>query len=108
MRQVVRSNELTAILRECWVLRSNRRLSATRPDWTDEPTAHAVVVESITVEPERRRQHHCRRLIEALCADTRFEMVVIEAVQNEHLAAALMRWGWECDPAVMDFYRATG
>lgn len=99
---------ITVRLRECWVLTRNRRLSATNPDWTNEPTIHAVAVESVEVAEAHRRQGHFRRFIEFLCADPRFDMVIVEAVQNPVLADALMRWGWGCDPGVMDFYRLTG
>lgn len=93
-----------ARLRECWVRADNRRLSCTRQGWTDLPTLHAVVVESIRVEEAQRRQGLCKAYLNALCADPRFELVIVEAVQNPILAEALLRWGWDCDPGVMDFY----
>ena len=33
-----------------------------------------------------------------------YELVIAESVGNPILAAALSRWGWECDGGVMDFY----
>ena len=94
-----------AQLRECWILASNRRESCTSQDWTSEPTLHALVVEYIQVDRERRQQGLCRDFLHALLADSRFELVVVECVQSEILAQALLRWGWECDPGVMDFYK---
>jgi GNAT superfamily N-acetyltransferase len=105
MMEKLTAGPLTAILRECWILASSLKYSAGYPHWTAEPIIHAIVVESVMVEEPYRRQGHLRRFLEQLCADTRFELVVIEAVQNPLLAEALMRWGWDCDPQVMDFYR---
>lgn len=105
MREQITSGPLTATLRECFVLASNRRQSAEIPGWATEPTIHAIVVESVAVEESHRRQGHLRRFLDLLCSDGRFEMVVVEAVQNPILAEALLRWGWDCDPGVMDFYR---
>lgn len=97
-------DHVRAILRECWVLASNRRLSATDPTWTEEPTIHAIVLESIAVDEGHRQQGLCRAFLNALCADPRFDMVIVEAVQNPVLAMALLRWGWDCDPEVSDYY----
>ena len=94
---------LTAYVRECWVIASNRRLSAPAP-CLHGPMLHSLVVETVSVEEGHRRQGHCKRFLDALCADPRFELVIVEGVQNEHLAEALLRWGWDCDPGVMDFY----
>ena len=99
---------LHATLRECWVLAQDRRRSAQRPGWTDEATIHTIVVEVVKVEEGYRRQGECRGFLNLLCADERFEMVIVEGVQNPHLAEALMRWGWDFDPAVMDFYWTRG
>lgn len=93
-----------ATIRECWILARNRRLSGSSPDWTDEPTIHAIVVETIDVSPEHRRRGYCRDFIKRLCDEERFDMVVVEGVINPYLQAALTRWGWECDRDVMDFY----
>jgi len=98
---------LCAVLRECWVDAGSLRLSATRPDWTDRPTIHAVVIESVTVEEPHRRQGHFRRFLAEVCAGNDFELVVVEGVQNPALAEALSRWGWEVDVGVMDFYKRT-
>lgn len=105
MRGQVVVGPLTAWLRECWVDAANPRLSGDWPDWTTRPTFHALVVESVQVEPSQRRQGHLRRFLEELCADQRFARVVVEGVQNPILAEALLRWGWQVDPAVMDFYK---
>lgn len=94
-----------ARLRECYVLASNKRISSVWKDFTQEPTIHAIVVESISVDEGHRRQGVCRAFINNLVADERFEMVVVEGVANPILADALTRWGWECDPEVMDFYK---
>ena len=96
--------EVTAKLRECWVLASNFRLSAEKPDLIVQPTIHAIVVESVRVDEQHRRQGHCKRLLEQLCEDRRFDLVIVEGVQNPILAEALTRWGWEFDAGVMDFY----
>jgi hypothetical protein len=96
---------LAANVRECWVLAENFRVSAPYPGWTTEPTLHAVVIETVEVDETHRRQGVCRAFIEAVCQDERFELVIVEGVQNRHLADALIRWGWDCDPGVMDFYR---
>ncbi len=107
MTSIVRAGPLTARVRECWIDRANLRLSADHPTWTDQPTIHALVIQSIAVEEAHRQQGHCRRFLAEVCADPRFEMVVMEGVGNEVLAAALLRWDWTCDPGVMDFYRLT-
>ncbi len=104
MRLEIKQPHLIAYVRECWVLAENRRHSAESPTWTDKPTLHALVLESITVEETHRQQGLCRAFIAALCQDKRFDMVIVEGVQNPHLADALHRWGWDCDPGVMDFY----
>jgi hypothetical protein len=91
-------------LRECWVNPDNLRLSCPIGG-VEDFTVHALVLESVEVVEEDRRQGHCRRLIERLCAEPGYDLVIVEAVQNPVLAEALLRWGWECDPGVMDFYR---
>lgn len=40
-----------------------------------------------------------------MAADLRFDLVIVEGVGNPILAEALLRWGWDCDPVVMDFYK---
>lgn len=104
MRQLIRTEEVTANIRECWVAAHNLRMSAQVPDWTHTPVLRAVVIETVEVPAERRRQGVCRRLIEAACADERFDIVIVEGVGNPELAQALLRWGWDFDPGVMDFY----
>lgn len=91
-------------LRECWLNADNRRQSCGRPG-VFAREVHAVVVETIRVDKAHQRQGLCRAYLNTLCADPRFELVVVEGVRNPHLAAALMRWGWDCDPVVMDFYK---
>ncbi len=105
MRERIQFLHLTAYVRECWVLASNRRQSAEWPDWTTEPTLHTLVIETVEVEEEFRRQGEFRAFVEMLLADPRFDMVAVEGVGNPALAAALRRWGWECDEGVMDFYK---
>lgn len=110
MRHRITHGPLTATLRECWLDAGNRRLSAQFPAWTDRPTIHAIVIESVSVEAAHRRQGHLKRFLAMVCADPRWEMVVVEGVGNLHLAAYLEREGWEVDVGVGDFYRrkATG
>lgn len=98
------SGHLTAILRECWVLRDNPRISAEFPHWTDKPTWRAIAVYAVEVEEAFRRGGECRAFLNQLVADGRYELVIVECVQNPILAEALLRWGWDCDPEVMDFY----
>jgi hypothetical protein len=93
-----------ANLRECWILSGNRRISQETP-WSGKSQIHAIVVETVKVDKEHRRQGHLKRFLEVLCSDARYEMVVVEDVQNPILAEALLRWGWEVDTRVMDFYR---
>jgi hypothetical protein len=102
---IVRHKHLTAVLRESWLLASNLRSSGDYPGWTGEATIHSIVVESVKVEEPFRRHGECKEFLENLCADPGYDMVVVEGVGNEHLAAALQRWGWEADLDVMDFYR---
>jgi len=98
--------QLTVRLRECWVLASDLRKSAWTEGWTPEPTLHALVLEHVKVDETLRRRGICKRFIAWLAGDPRYELVIIEGVQNEHLAEALTRWGWPCDRGVMDFYLA--
>lgn len=95
-------------LRECWILASDRRMSAQTPGWTTQPTIHAIVVEWVWVHEKHRQQGHLKRFLAELCADARFDMVVVEMVQNPILAAALTRWGWESDLGVKDFFKRRG
>lgn len=99
-------NPIRVSLRECWYDAADLRSSTTHPEkWAGKPIIHAITVETILVEPEHRRQGHARRFLEELCRDERFEMVVVEGVGNPILAAALMRWGWNHDPKIMDFFK---
>ncbi len=104
MATILHHGPLTARIREAWLDRDNRRLSAGHPDWTERPTVHAIVVESVSVEEAHRREGHCKRFLADICANECFEMAVVEGVQNPVLADALLRWGWEVDSGVMDFY----
>jgi hypothetical protein len=107
MSHVVTFGPLSAHIRECWLDASNLRLSGERPEWTARPTIHALVIEAVRVDETERRQGHLKRILAMLCADSRFDMIVVEAVQNPILAEALLRWDWGCDPGVMDFYKRT-
>lgn len=106
MRYRATYGPLTAIVRECWLLASNRRVSCEQEDYFKEPTIHAIVVESVNVEIPHQRQGYWTRFINQLCADERFDMVVVEGVGNPILAEYLKIRGWECDARVMDFYKA--
>ncbi len=105
MKQKLTIGPLMATVRECWVDAGNMRLSAEDRGWTDRPTLHAIVIESVNVEGSERRQGHLKRFLTMVCADPRFDLVVVEGVGNVHLAAYLEREGWECDVGVMDFRR---
>ena len=94
---------LTAIVRESWY-NPNRLREYVNKQGLPGFSLHAIAVWSVYVEHQHRRQGHCKRFLEALQADDRYDMVVVEAVQNPILAEALLRWGWDCDPQVMDFY----
>lgn len=105
MRTLIKLGPLKALLRECWILASNKCYSSCNPDWINEPTIHSIVVESVRVEEPFRKQGLFKRLITELCEDTKYEMAVVEQVQNPILIEALIRWGWECDKQLSDFYR---
>ena len=106
--QTVHNGAITARIRECWVWAENRRVSFSASGLTLKPTIHSLVIEYIGVDESERRQGIARRFIEQACNDARFEMVIVEGVQNPILAEALIRWGWDYDPGVMDFYHAGG
>lgn len=106
--QVIEANGVYAELRECWMLAENRRVSCAAPNWTDQPTIHALVVEVIKVDEELRGRGLCRQFLESLCEDDRFDLIVVECVGNPILADALRRWGWEEDEGVSDFYWEMG
>ena len=97
---------LTARLRACWVRRDNFRLSAAKK-W-DEPCLRALVVEYVRVDERVRRQGVCKRFLARVVAEPGYDLYVVEAVQSPHLADALMRWDWDFDPEVMDFYWPPG
>jgi len=99
---------LSATLYEAWVLASNRRNSGCYPEWTNEPTIHSLIVESVKVAEEHRKEGRCKRFLSELCGRTDFDLVVVEGVQNAILAEALLRWGWDCDPGVSDFFWERG
>jgi hypothetical protein len=108
MREHIKTNFLDAFIRECWVRKDNLRVSCIHQGgFNGDPTWHAIVLESITVGENHRREGHCRRFIETLATDARFDLAIIEGVRNPHLADALIRWGWDCDVGVMDFFRRT-
>jgi Acetyltransferase (GNAT) family len=98
---------LSARISEAWVRKDNKRLSGFSPDWTDKPTYHALIIESIIVDPPHRDEGICRAFLRWVIDhmdDFDCELVICEGVGNEVLAAALERWGWDFDPAVSDFY----
>ena len=96
---------VTTSLRVCWVRASNLRQSAIDPAWVGEPLLRTVVIEHIKVAEECRRQGHCKRFIEWVGGDARYDLVIVEGVQNQILLDALKRWGWFCDHGVKDFYK---
>lgn len=98
------TDEFTAYVRACYVPAHNFRISSVYPGWMDVPLLRAVVFEVIDVEPKFRRQGVCKRVLAAACDDPRYDLVVVEGVGNPILAAALIRWGWDWDAAVTDFY----
>lgn len=104
MRSTVHDGPLTAVLRECWIDPFNLRISCER-EGTIINGIHSVIIESVKVEEAHRNQGHFKRFLAVVCADPRFDMVVVEGVQNPILAEALARWGWECNVGVSDFYR---
>lgn len=105
----IKTDILVATLRECWVLAENLRASATERcgQFATKSVLPALVLETIRVHEPHQRQGHCRRFIEEICGRPGFEIFIVEAVGNKDLAAALMRWGWDFDAGVMDFYRRT-
>jgi hypothetical protein len=105
MRQRLTIGPLTAIVEERWIEAANKRCSADDPRWTTRPTIHALAIESVKVEEPNRRQGHFKRFLAGVCADPRFDMIVVEGVGNRHLAEYLLREGWEVDVGVMDFYK---
>lgn len=104
MGQTVYKWPLTAVVRECWIDPANKRVSYTKPKpgWI-----HSIALESIMVIDRERKKGHAKAFIDSLVADPRFEMVVVEMVRNPYLSESLTRWGWECDPEVMDFFKRT-
>lgn len=105
MHTTVHAGPLTAVVREAWIDAENKRSSGDWATWTDRPTIHSIVIESVKVAEDHRREGHFKRFLAVICADERFAMVVVEGVQNPILAEALLRWGWDCDTGVMDFYK---
>ncbi len=99
----IQTDDIYVRLRECWVLASNLRVSRQDGPWA-EPCYKAVVVEYVVVDKRARRQGVFTRLINTLCTDPRYELVIVEGVQNPILAEALLRRGWRHDLEVMDFY----
>ncbi len=108
MGDLIKFKHLRATVCECWMLASNRKVCGFEPDWTEEPTIHALLIETINVEEEFRNQGECRAFLNSILADNSFEMIVISGVSNRILADALCRWGWESDDMVMDFYKFRG
>jgi hypothetical protein len=98
---------LAVRLRACWVRADNLRLSRDDGPWPG-PSLRAMVLESVEVAGPMRRQGVFTRFLRDVCAEPGYDLFVVEAVQNPHLADALMRWGWDFDPGVMDFYWPAG
>lgn len=89
-------------IRLCWVRKDNLRLSSDRP-WP-EPCWETCIVEWVEVHESMRRQGVFKGFLGQLVGSNPAELFIVEAVQNPILAEALMRWGWDFDPVVMDFY----
>lgn len=73
--------------------------------WLNE--LHALVLEGIVVAENFRRQGWCRAFIKGMrdaVENKRYDLAIVEGVQNQILADALTRWSWQCDPQIMDFY----
>ena len=104
VKQDIKTDVLTAIVRHCWVRKDRPSLSCETEGAWQEPTWRAIVIEFIFVNPKHWRQGHCRRFIEMVRDDNHFELAIVEAVQNPHLYDALLRWGWELDYKLNDFY----
>ena len=96
--------DLSLRMRECRVRADDLRLSTQTPHWSNFPLLTAIVVESIAVPEQSRREGHCKQFIAILCDHPKYDLVVVEGVQNPILRDALIRWGWWHDPVVMDFY----
>lgn len=89
--------------RRCWVKKANRRQSSQFKPF-DEPCYEALVLEGVIVRKDRRRQGVFARFLAVFIAAPGFDLYVVEAVQNPHLAEYLIRLGWDCDASVMDFF----
>lgn len=94
---------ITFNLRRCWVRADDLRLSRTDGPWP-EPCLLALVLGTVEVAEPARRRGVFTRFLSELCAAPGYDLVVVEGVQNTDLARALVRWGWDFDPGVMDFY----
>lgn len=98
---------VTFHIRACWILAANLRVSRENRPF-DEPCHRALVLESVKVRESMRRQGVFTRFLREMTQQPGYDLFVVEAVQNPVLAESLLRWGWDCDPGVMDFYlRAT-
>lgn len=62
------------------------------------------MIEYVFVPEKLRRKGLCRRFVIAQLYCPQYDMIVVEGVQNEHLAAVLNRYGFKCDPTVKDYY----
>lgn len=98
-------DHLMADVREVWFRADDLRLYTQHPQhWTQYTLLHAVFVDSIVVHPDHWRRGICRRFVESIRDDGRFELAVVGMVMNPHLWDALARWGWTCNRRVQDFY----
>lgn len=91
-------------VRRLWVRKDNLRLSREDKPWP-EPCWTALVLEWVEVHESMRRQGVLTRFLAEMLRQPGYELFIVEAVQNPHLAEALMRWDWDFDGEVMDFYR---
>lgn len=100
---------LSADVREVWFRADDLTMYTEHPEtWraAGVPLLHAAYVDVIVVHPLHWRKGICRRFIESLRDDDRFEMAAVGMVTSSHLWDALERWGWVCNRSVQDFYWA--
>lgn len=93
-------------LRECWVKAGDLTVSCAREGWTTDPTLRAIVIESISVDENIRNRGHFARFLDWLCRDARYDLVIVEGVQNVLLREYLSRRGMPHDRLTKDFYFA--
>lgn len=98
------TNTMMVRLRECYIDATDLKKSSTQKGWTKNPTVYALVVEYVFVPEPLRRKGLCRTFLLSLLDRTQYDMIVVEGVQNEHLAAALERYQFSHDASVKDYY----